>query len=85
MQDSSPHNIKHDTTPATFGDLDIWGGRIVEMIDEKAEEVKTELKTEIKELAKRMDASDARQSQTQDTLTDVLLLVKSIDRKLLKK
>lgn len=79
---SSPIKMTYDTTPATLGDLDIWGGRIVEMIDEAKGEVKTELKAEFN---KRFDATDARIGRLEDKQNDTLLLVKSIDKKLSKK
>lgn len=86
MKDSSlPARTTYDTTPATHGDLDIWGGRLIEIIDEAKKELKEDVQELRTEFNKRMDASDARQSQMQDTLTDTLLLVKSIDKKLSKK
>ncbi len=99
MKNSSPARTTYDTTPATHGDLDIWGGRIMEVIDEKAEEVKTELRAEIKqstkelrtEFSRRMDKQDERLdnieeqlSQVKDTVTDNTLLLKAIDKKLSK-
>lgn len=39
----------HDPTPATHGDLDIWGGRIQEILKTKAD------KKDIQRLEKRID------------------------------
>lgn len=78
MKDASPLKTTYDTTPATLGDLDIWGGRLMEIIDEAKEELKAEF-------SERMDASDARQTQMQDTLAEHTLLLKAIDKKLTKK
>lgn len=89
---SSHSRIGHDTTPATHGDLEIWGGRLIEKIDESAEEVKTELKADISATNKRLDKMTDRQDSMEERLiriedkqNDMYLLVKSIEKKVSKK
>lgn len=80
----------YDTTPATLGDLEIWGNRLLEMMDEKTEELKVELKAEIRKSAdelraefnRRTDTQDQRLGRIEDDVTEIRLLLKSIDKKL---
>lgn len=79
MKDSSsPARVTYDPTPATHGDLDIWGGRLIEMIDE----TKTELKAEIKEFR---DEVNTRMGNFEDKQNNILLTVKAIEKKLSEK
>lgn len=78
---SSPAKISYDTTPATLGDLEIWGNRLLEMMDENKEELKTEFKAEIKEFRNEVST---RMGNFEDKQNDLILLVKSIDKKLSK-
>lgn len=50
----SEFSVKHDTTPATHGDLDIWAGRLGEVITETAEDTKKELRQEIQDSAENV-------------------------------
>lgn len=89
MEDSSLKTT-YDTTPATLGGLEIWGNRLLEMMDENKEELKAEFRAAIRESAdelraefnRRMDAQGQRLGRIEDDVTDVRLLLKSIDKKL---
>lgn len=70
----SKARLGSDTTPATHGDLEIWGGRILELLLEYK-----------KETRERFDSVDERLTRMQDAQTDLTLLLKSIDKKVSKK
>lgn len=40
---SSRSRIGHDTTPATHGDLEVWGGRLLEVMEENKQELKVDI------------------------------------------
>lgn len=85
MKDSSLKTT-YDTTPATLGDLEIWGNRLLEMMDDNKEELRAEIKKSADELRaefnRRMDAQDQRLGRIEDDVADIRLLLKSIDKKL---
>jgi len=85
-----------DTTPATHGDLEIWGGRLMEVIQETSEETKKELRAEMqglkKELSDRLgDHEQLLKSmkeelvQLKDVVYDMAISVKAIEKKVSKK
>lgn len=90
MKPLSTHSrIGHDTTPATHGDLEIWGGRIMDKIEESAEEVKSELRAELKmeihPLREQIKNNTEQLAEVKDRLYDMSLLLKSVAKKVLGK
>lgn len=89
---SSRSRIGHDTTPATHGDLEIWGGRLLEVMEENKQELKADIgsvKTELKSVKAELKAEigDVRERviRLEDRQNDTYLLVKAIEKKISKK
>lgn len=86
MKDPSPTaRTTYDTTPATHGDLDIWGGRLTEIIDETKTELKADVNEVKAELKEFRDEVNTRMGNFEDKQNDILLTVKAIEKKLSEK